>query len=153
MNAKQRKTDTRISVADYVTHQIVLSGKSQKDIAEELGYEKPNIITMFKQGKTKVPINKVPEFAKALGVDPIHFLRITLLEYAPSIWEVVEKLLGKTMVSENELEIIQIIRESADGADIAPRNKSEADDLRQVIKKWKKDADDKESKTRRVNIN
>lgn len=152
MNTKQRKPVPHICVADYVSHQIILSGKSQKDIADELGYDKPNIITMFKQGKTKVPINKVPEFAKVLGVDPIHFLRIALLEYSPSTWEVIEEVVGRSIVTENEMRIIKIVRDTSGGLDVAPQTDSEADDLKAVIAKWTAEADKKESMTQRVTI-
>ena len=91
-----------VSVAEYLSQQIHLSGKAQKDIAEALGYTKPNIITMFKQGKTKIPLNKIAALAKAIGVDPIHFLRIAMLEYSPEMWEVLESMIGKAMISENE---------------------------------------------------
>ena len=69
MNAKKLK----ISVAEYLTQQIAVSGVSQKNLADQLGYDKPNIITMFKQGKTKVPLNKIAPIAKILGIDRVNF--------------------------------------------------------------------------------
>lgn len=128
----------QISVADYVTQQIMLSGKSQKEIAEEIGYQKPNIITMFKKGDTKVPINKVSELATALGVDPVHFLRVVLTEYSPSTWEVLEKIMGTTMVSENELSVLSVIRKVSGGIDIAPETDEEKMELAKLAEKWKK---------------
>jgi len=50
---------SHIAVAEYLNQQIALSGVPQTEIAEKLGYDKPNIITMFKQGKTKIPMNKI----------------------------------------------------------------------------------------------
>jgi hypothetical protein len=73
-------------VADYLAQQIILCGKSQKEIAEEVGYEKPNVITMMKQGHTKIPIVKVGAFARALEVDPAYLLRLVCMEYMPETW-------------------------------------------------------------------
>lgn len=73
-------------VPDYLAQQIILCGKSQKEIAEEVGYEKPNVITMMKQGHTKIPIVKVGAFARALEVDPAYLLRLVCMEYMPETW-------------------------------------------------------------------
>lgn len=100
----------RISVAEFLTQQIAISGVSQKEIAERLNYEKPNIITMFKQGKTKVPLNKIAPLAKILGIDPVHFLRLAMLEYSPETWEVLESMIGQRMVSDSEQHILDIMR-------------------------------------------
>jgi len=40
----------RKTVAEFLTHAIAHSGKTQKLISDEMGYDNPNIITMFKQG-------------------------------------------------------------------------------------------------------
>lgn len=133
----KRKQASRISVADYLSQQIALSGKSQKEIAEELSYEKPNIITMFKQGKTKVPLNKVSQFAKALGVDPVHFLRIVLLEYSPETWEVLEQILGRSMISESEMSLLAIIRDASQGRDVSPSDEEDKLELMTLVAKWR----------------
>lgn len=75
----------RITVAQYLSGAIGISGKTQRQIAQEIGYENPNVITMFKQGKTRLPVYKVPVVASSLGVDPTDLLRIVLSEYEPEI--------------------------------------------------------------------
>lgn len=127
----------RISVAEYLTQQINICGKSQKEIADEVGYDKPNVITMFKQGKTKLPINKVGLFAKALGVDPIHLLRIAMSEYMPDTWDVIEGLLGKTLVSNEELAVIEMLRTVGEGQAILPRSNADVEEFQQIASKWK----------------
>lgn len=101
----------KIKFNEYLTKQIALCGKSQIEISEEIGYTKPNIITMFKQGKTKVPIDKVESLAKAIGVDPAHMLMLAMTEYMPQTWEVIGSILGN-IVSDNELEIVEFIRKN-----------------------------------------
>lgn len=128
----------RISVAEYLTQQINICGKSQKEIADEVGYEKPNVITMFKQGKTKLPINKVGAFAKALGIDPLHLLRIAMSEYTRETWDVIEELIGKSLVTQDELAVLEIIRTIGEGQPIAPRTAIEVEELKELATKWRK---------------
>ena len=104
------KTSAKLpSVAESLTSQIDICGKSQKEIAFELGYTKPNIITMFKQGLTKVPIPKVEALARSIGADPVYLLRIVLSEYAPDTLKAIESIIGFA-ITENEKEIIKAIR-------------------------------------------
>ncbi len=71
------------TVAQFLTKAIATSGKTQSEICADIGYSKPNIITMFKQGKTKVPLDKIGPLASALGVDGREFFRMVLGEYMP----------------------------------------------------------------------
>lgn len=95
-----------------ITALIQASGKSQAQIAEEIGYPKGNIIAMFKMGVTKVPLNKVGPLAKALDTDPADLVRLALATYYPDTYETVKKHLGE-LVSKNEVEILRTIREAA----------------------------------------
>jgi len=70
------------------------SGKLQREIAEDLGYNNPNIMVMFKQGKTRVPINKVTLLATSLGEDPVKWLRAWFESYEPEALADIEKHLG-----------------------------------------------------------
>lgn len=45
------------AVAREITRMVNSSEKTQHEIAHELGLERSNIITMFKQGRTKLPLN------------------------------------------------------------------------------------------------
>lgn len=130
-----------ITVAEYLTQQINICGRSQKEISEDLGYDKPNIITMFKQGKTKLPINKVPGLAKSLGVDPVHFLRIVMSEYSPETWSVIDALVGRSLLSESEAVILDIVRTIAEGQAIGPETEEDAADIAALAIKWKDRAD------------
>ena len=57
MNATQRPgmPFANSQVARYLDHQIeALKGlKTQREIAHEIGYDKPNMISMFKRGKSR----------------------------------------------------------------------------------------------------
>jgi transcriptional regulator with XRE-family HTH domain len=100
------------TVAEYITWQIALCGKTQAEIAKECGFDKPNVITMIKQGKTKVPVNKIATMAKALEVDPVFFLKLTLSEYMPDLLDIITAITGQQVVTNNEIEFIEVIRKS-----------------------------------------
>lgn len=103
-------------VARYLTEAIDRSEKTQREIAKAIGYNNPNIITMFKQGLTRVPIDKVPMLAEALDRSPIEFMTIALREYAPHLITVFEQVFGR-MVTDNEFEIVAFIRSISHGSD------------------------------------
>lgn len=69
-------------------------GKTHKDIALEVGFERRNVISMMKSGDMKVPINRAPALARACGADPVAFTRLVLAEYMPEAWEAVQDELG-----------------------------------------------------------
>ena len=109
-------------VAEYLDAQINLSGLKQKDISTALGYTKPNIVTMFKQGLTKLPIEKVGPFANVLGVDPVHLLRIVMNDYMPDTYNAIVKMLGQEPITEHELAIVTAIRELTGGKNLEMRS-------------------------------
>ncbi len=100
-----------LTVADFLAVRIAELGKTQRQISEECGFDNPNIITMFKQGNTKVPINRVASLAKALEVDPVHLLRLVMSECIPNLWEIVEDIMKSTVLTSNELDLLRAIRQ------------------------------------------
>lgn len=112
-----------ITVAGFLSNQIDMvtgSGeKTQKQIAAEIGYNNPNIITMFKQGLTNLPLNKVDAMARAIHADPVFLLRLVLSEYMPDSYETIKRIVGETAVySQSEKQIIADIRNATEGADV-----------------------------------
>lgn len=97
------------TVAEFLTQAIEISGRTQKDIALDTGWEKPNILSMMKQGLTKVPLDKVPALAKACRVDPVNFLRIAMNEYSPDVWAVIREHVGEPL-SPEEKKLIEDFR-------------------------------------------
>ena len=94
------------TIARYLDKQIdTLKGvKTQREIAFEIGYEKPNMISMFKRGEVKVPLDKIPALAKAVNADPGHLFRLALEQYWPTLGETIQRIFGRT-VTANEEEI------------------------------------------------
>lgn len=111
MTAKPGMPYATSKIAIYLTKQIdALQGqKNQREIANEIGYEKPNMISMFKRGEAKVPIDKIPLLAKAIHVDPAHLFRLAMEQYWPDMNDAVKSALGN-VVSAEEYKFAQMIR-------------------------------------------
>lgn len=111
---------TQTTIANFIADRLAESDKTQREIAEECGFEKPNIITMFKNGSTKVPINRIGPLAIAIGADPAHLLRLAMHEYFPDTWEAVENIMQSTVLTANELELVRSYRNMTGDNDAAP---------------------------------
>lgn len=109
----------RPTVAEYLADKIAAIDKTQRQIAEECGFDNPNIITMFKLGQTKLPINRIAPLAKALEVDPAFLLRLVMYEYMKESWECVENIMQSTVLSANELQLVRAYREVTGDNDAA----------------------------------
>jgi transcriptional regulator with XRE-family HTH domain len=108
------------AIAKFVEDRVEeLKGvKLQSEIAREAGYKSPNMITMIKQGNAKVAIDRVPELAKALDVDPSHLLRLALEQFYSN--ETVKLLMGVFkggMITENETQILAALRAASNNTD------------------------------------
>jgi hypothetical protein len=70
-------------LARYVTERLgrLEASKTQREIAVEVGYDRPNIVSMIKAGNMKMPLDKVPAFAKALGVDVAILMRLAFEQH------------------------------------------------------------------------
>ena len=124
-------------IAIYLTKQIeTLKGEvSQREIATALGYDRPNIISMFKTGDAKVPLDKIPDLAAALHVDPAHLMRLGLEQYWPDKMGIIGQVFGG-IVTANERVIIEIIRETSGNMDPKPTEEQKML-LRRMFRKGK----------------
>jgi transcriptional regulator with XRE-family HTH domain len=86
--------EIQTGVANFIAEAITKSGKTQVEIAQEVGFQKPNMITMIKQGKSKLPMTKVKRLAESLSVDPKVLLRLCFEEYQPGNWMVIQDIFG-----------------------------------------------------------
>ena len=99
------------SIAVFLTDRIATVKKNQREIAREIGYDKPNMISMFKSGATKVPLEKIPQLAKALDVDPIHLFRLGLDQYWPELKETIAGMFDQGgLITNNEFSLIKEVR-------------------------------------------
>lgn len=80
--------------AGRVSAMLDKSEKTQRQIARELGYRHPNIVSMFKTGVTRVPIDKVAPLAFALDTDEAELVDLWLSTYMPEAKALLERAIG-----------------------------------------------------------
>ncbi len=98
--------------------------KTQAQIAEEAGFVNPNMLTMIKQGATKLPLDRVPDLARALDTDRAFLLRLALEQAegntaAAAIYDIIGE-----PITENEKAWLAEIRDASGDTD--PRLTSRA---------------------------
>lgn len=136
--ATSKTNKNSVSVAAFLNQQIGFitqtGEKTQKDIAAELGYDKPNIITMFKQGVTSLPINKVLPMAKSLHADPGYLMRLALMEYMPEAYAAIEEVMGVDFtLTDNERELIKMLRTETKNADPSYGNLHNVQQVKKMV--------------------
>lgn len=109
------------AAANYLARQIdalrTTSGISQREIANAMGYKQPNIMSMFKSGETKIPIDKIAIMAKVLKVDPANFGRMVIMQHWPTLAAQFEQIFGGGMVSKNERKLLENWRKATNNID------------------------------------
>lgn len=93
--------------------------KNQREITLEAGYPKmTSILSMLKTGEAKLALDRVSGLAKALEVDEVDMLRLTLLQHHkdnPAVRNVIEKAFTKGNrgnLTGNELAWVAVLRDA-----------------------------------------
>lgn len=122
-------------IADYLSKTIdaLSSIKSQREIAAEIGYEKPNMVSMFKRGEAKVPLDKIPALAKALNVDPAFLFRLAMEQYWPNQEDAIGAIFG-SVITKHETDLIDKIRSWTKNQDPKLLSKETEPQLREIFK-------------------
>jgi hypothetical protein len=84
----------RAEFTEILLEAIEKSDYSQFEIAKKLGYTNANIVTMFKQGRTRVPLDKVTLIADILHQDKVKWLRLWFEAFEPNAAKSIEDHLG-----------------------------------------------------------
>ena len=82
---------SKSKVARILTSWINSAAIQQSDIAKVLGLSKPNVISMFKSGRSPLPAKYIVPLARCLGRDPEALLDIWLEEYQPELTQALVK--------------------------------------------------------------
>lgn len=91
--------------------------KSQAQIAEEAGFTHPNIITMLKNGTTKLPLDRVASLAAALECDPRMVFNLALQQLGgDTTVRAIAEIFG-TVVTRNEVTWIEELRDASGHTD------------------------------------
>jgi len=121
-----KKPHAHSNLANYIERRILelKPKKSQLQIASESGFPNPNMVTMIKQGASKLALDRVPSMAGALDCDPAYLLRLALEQTeGDTAAQALVEIFG-TPVTANEMGWLQEIRAASDNSD--PRMTSRA---------------------------
>lgn len=90
--------------------------KSQADIAVEAGFLSINMMSMIRTGASRLPLDRVPALARALGCDPAHLFNLALEQQDAALASLVREVFGVAM-TRNEQAWIEAVRDASDHAD------------------------------------
>jgi hypothetical protein len=115
------QSDKEKRLAEHLRSLVEMTGETQTVIAERCGFRRPNILSMILSGNSRLPLDKIPGFARAVGADPKHLARLCLEAYEPVIYKLIQVMYASgDVVSPAEWQVIRAIREATDGQDPDP---------------------------------
>ena len=109
---------TKSATAQFLAAAIDHSGLTQREIARRIGLAKPNVISMMKNGETKVPIDRIPALAKACDADPKDFLRVAMTEYHPEMWDVLY-IVFDPKLTDPKIDLLRMLKQADPKGEIA----------------------------------
>lgn len=123
-----KKPHENTQLAKYIERRVLelRPKKSQLQIANEAGFPNPNMVTMIKNGASKLALDRVPSMARALECDPAYLMRLALDQaVGDTSAQALIEIFG-TPVTANELGWLQEIREASGHSDprIASRSRA-----------------------------
>lgn len=110
-----KKPYAETQLAKYIDKRVMelRPKKLQNEIAVEAGFVSVNMLSMVKAGSTKLPLDRVPNLARALECDPAYLLRLALEQVAGgTAANAIIEIMG-TPVTSNELGWLNEIREAS----------------------------------------
>lgn len=108
--------DTKIAALLRKRIDELASEKNQREIAAEIGYDNGNILSMYKRGEAKIPLDKIPAMSDALKIDPALMFRLALEQW----WEGKERTIAKifgSVTSQNQRDWLGVISETMNEED------------------------------------
>jgi hypothetical protein len=114
MNAKKNDQPQSLTVSEYFDAQVSLRQITLQQLSVNIGGAiKPNMLSMIRQGHSKLPLKHVAKVARALGVDPMFLMKLCLQEYQPENWHAIQEVMGnQPLLTHNEIQMIEAIRKA-----------------------------------------
>ena len=92
-----------------------LTSLTNEEIATKLGYTSPNIISMWRTGRTRVPLDRLPGLCEILNVDISYLLPLWIEQYGKDKAYSLVLHAIKNSVSDSELQLVEAVRETSNG--------------------------------------
>jgi len=91
--------------------------KTQSRIAIEAGFSQVNMLANIKSGASKLPLDRVFGLANALETDPAALFAMALEQLRGDTTEAAVRKIFKTVITDNELEWLNELREASGHSD------------------------------------
>ncbi|WP_446917139.1 helix-turn-helix domain-containing protein, partial [Klebsiella pneumoniae] len=103
--AEQNMQEPKGRYRPFMTAAMMTSGKTQAQVAKEIGFENANNISLIKSGRAHLSVDKVIPFARAVGAPPDEFMMMYLSERIPEVYEFVKKIKDENEVLKKKIGI------------------------------------------------
>jgi DNA-binding Xre family transcriptional regulator len=132
---KTIKTGETFALAEWFNKNVDhLTDLTNEELAAKLGYTRPNIISMWRTGRTKIPLDRLAPLCDALKVDLAYLLPLWIEQYGGAEANArVLKVLRNT-VSDSEMALVETARQITAGRDFALKPDA-FEKLREVVEK------------------
>ena len=105
---------------ELIHTQQVLLGKTDSDVASDLGFQNEGPYSLIKSGAIKLPIKSIEKLAHCLALNPTDLLRLVMTETMPEVLAAVDALFKVAELTANEAELIKSYRYLSKGNDVQP---------------------------------
>ena len=109
---------TALPVKDILRMRMDDLGIQNPDLQRALGYAKPNVIAMMRNGTMRLPPSKALVAARLLQVDPVFLLSKVIAENDPALWDAISVVMAEYLMTKNELAVTKILRQGLNGHDV-----------------------------------
>ena len=115
---KTIKTGETFALAEWFNKNVDhLTDLTNEELAAKLGYTRPNIISMWRTGRTKIPLDRLAPLCDLLKVDLAYLLPLWIEQYGGAEANArVLKVLRNT-VSDSEMALVETVRQVTAGRD------------------------------------
>lgn len=106
------KTGATYELAEWLNNNLSRrTNMTNEELADDMGYARSNIISMWRTGKSRIPLERLPDLSRLLNVSLAELLPMWMEQYAPTMRVEVGKMFNR-LVTENEFfEVIEAIRQ------------------------------------------
>lgn len=103
-------SSTPITLVGQIEAQQAALGLSDQDLCTAVGFERKIVLSLIKAGTVKLPIDKVPAFARALELDSAELVRAAIRESSPELSQLVDDVFNPMNLSATEVTLIKHLR-------------------------------------------
>jgi transcriptional regulator with XRE-family HTH domain len=112
----ERPTGPGTAFANFITDELAAQDISNNEIADALGYARPNIVSSWKSARAKFTLDNLMKLSDLLKVDPAYLMALYIDQYVSTNDGVdrLEEIVGimSRLCTEEEWAVIRTIREA-----------------------------------------